>query len=180
MRPQHTLETRLAQVRKSYPRLYQQAYAELSENPNILQIALIFRDWWVDSALEALFWLRLAGRTAVPAWLPPSYRLHKVICPRTELVVSDRPHPCLILQRAIWFPQVTVDIPGRARHRLDGLVCTGPNRWRNVEIDGDGHRGWNDARRDEDLAIPVLRVDAADVQSRELLEKIDQFQRSNS
>ena len=163
-RPEWTVERRFASTQKSYAWPCAEAVAQISKNPAREPLSVLFRDIWVDSNLETIYWLRLAGQ-ASPHWLAPlecNFRLHPVVCPRTGQSWGDLPHPCLITEkpfRAIFFPQVTLLVNGHA-HRPDCLVCWG-EEWSIIEIDGKGHDSTNDSQRDAERRMPVLRLDTA-------------------
>ena len=155
----------------SYPWACRQAVAEIEKNPFSTQLAVLFRDFWVDSNLEGLYWLRMSAH-ASPHWLAPlacNFRAHPIVCPRTAVMWGDLPHPCLLTEkpfRAVWFPQVTLLLDGH-RHRPDCLVCRG-GQWTVIQVDGKGHNPGRDKQLDHDLGLPVLRLKTGDVFSADL------------
>ena len=172
-RPEWTLERRYPSMLESYPRACREAAAEISKNPHSTQLAILFRDFWVDSNLEGIYWLKVA-ESALPHWLSPlacNFRAHAVVCPRTGLPMGDLRYPCLSTERALWFPQVTLSVNGY-KHRPDCLLYRPGPGWSVIEIDGKGHRSERDLQRDKDLGLPTLRLDTADVFSKNLLAKL--------
>lgn len=107
-----------------------------------------------DSTLEVLNLLYLLYLGAEPGFVRPTSLGHTP-CPivdgATRLEVGHRPHPCLKLGDAIYFFQVT--FRGSRKIRVDVLRWN--HGWRVFELNGVGHIGRNDHKREAELGIPI-------------------------
>jgi hypothetical protein len=135
----------------------------------------------LDSGDESLYWSQLLALGARPAWysLAKSGFDHlRAVDPETLKTLDSVRRPCLQLnlrRQLLLFPQVTLDAR-KGYYRLDALVCvlvSGRRVWLDLEIDGSGHRGEFDERREKALGLPTLRLTPAEIGSENLLEILE-------
>lgn len=115
-----------------------------------------------DSYLESLYILCRLAEGAVPSLIPPA-RFSRtplpIVDPASRIPAEARPHLCLSQETDYEFFQVS--FLGRKVHRVDILTWVG--HWRVVELDGEGHASRFDSEREQDIALPTLRLCEKDV-----------------
>lgn len=127
-----------------------------------------------DSALEPIGWLILLNRLeALPQLASPAcegYLRHPVV-DENGWGSGNQLLPCLTIEKQhytllIW-PQVWLRTKSKT-YRVDALVRFQVARsvfWCGVEFDGPNHDAQRDERRTRDLAMPILRFTAPEVES---------------
>lgn len=131
-----------------------------------------------DSALESWLWMRLLAEGAMACCFSPlraGFRRLPVIHGQTYQNIGDLRLPCLTLathdRSAMLFPQVTVQTT-RGYYRLDALVGVWVGRdrlWLDLEVDGEGHVGELDLRRQGHLGLEAVRLTPRDLRESQLV-----------
>lgn len=126
-----------------------------------------------DSAVEALAWLFLLEKGATARTSSPyleGWDYHPMVDERGR-AIGSKLLACLAWKASgvlyVLWPQIWLRTH-RYTYRVDGLLRVqvgGTVSWVVIEIDGDGHRDRFDARRSEDLDVPVVRFSQVEVES---------------
>ena len=163
--PERSWEARLAAARASFPSMERLWFIIRGRNDASLCLEFL-RKARLDSGDEFLFCARLLADGALPCRFSPlkaGYRTHPIVHPKDGRMIGDGRWPCLEIiaedLACLVFPQLALISKGS--YQLDFLVAvrTGQERfWINVEIDGSGHRGDYDLRREKKLQIATIRL----------------------
>lgn len=148
----------------------------LEKRPDLAELTLFLRDFPADSPLEAVFDVGLVALGGGPAMVAPArlgFHDLEVIDPRTEEYVGHRRRPALVLPvptgSIVFLPQVGV-VAEKLRPILDhlvGVAAEGRVSWSVVELDGAQHDPEADEARDRAVGLPVLRLRAEHLESRQ-------------
>lgn len=79
--------------------------------------------------------------------------------------------PALILSGIVLIPQVSI-LRGGEAPRPDILGNAPAKPWKAVEFDGDGHNSARDGNRSEQLALPVHRFSASQLEADDFVERL--------
>ena len=144
---------------RRWPASVRSATLRLSQRPDFELVRYLCERVSLGSADECLHLLGILLKGALPCFASPQslgHLPHPVVDPEGRFEVGSHLFPCLALNDAFYFFQVSFSTPRILT--VDTLVWD--DGWYVVEVDGYGHRGEDDADRDRALQIPVVRFNA--------------------